>query len=513
MAYRAQEIRTDVRVTKFVLVESKRYKEMYVRPYEMHVDNEALSKVERMVSNSFKREIGRSDIRSSSSISGYVNNELSNILTPSATVIDKANIENGWGEKRLKFVLIVEIKRQGDHNSVINYIQGYSEYLGVSKSDNLDPDMMLYANSVIKLVKTYNPHTRDFDIRPVDSFNVVFDETNKVGDAFNSLKLARPSDVAINVSDLKDMGDDVVSMSTVGSVNSPELADKRALLPTDHLTRTLKTTMDSAIQNNFIGTSNDTIETIVGNLSDPVLENIDFFKKILNIRNQDAGFTVNDLLFVDPNVGDVTMVSVGNLLSNTTNIPSELLTEDTAETHGTNLEVRLSLLVHEAVATLLNESILNDIVIEVDNYSGVPQGAVLNGGSYLENINVPLHANAFLNNFINRAWNSISNNNNTSVKVLVSGMLESDTTVIITTDGRHPITYRYPTFADSKFLPILMDNNSLELISEDYASLIDTALYSTTETMNAARMVNEGRNYQREPQQQYGDAEPVAFRL
>ena len=490
MAYRAQEVRTEVRVTKFVLVESKRYKDMYIRPYEMHVDNQAINSVEQMVSDSMRVSRGTGDIRSSNAINGMVNNELASILTPSALTNGAANIQNGWNEKRLKFVLVVEIKRPGDRNSVVNYIQGYSEYLGVSRSDHLDPQMLLYPNSVIKLQKTHDPHTGRVNMYPVDTFNVVFDETGSATSSYDSLKLARPSDVAIKVSDIKDMGEDIVSMSTVGSVDNVELVNKRTLLPTDHISKTLRASIDSTIQNGFLGSSEDTIETVVGNLTDPSLHNIDFFKTVLNIRNREAGFTIDDLMFVDPNVKNITEVYMGGILDTTTNMPVELTTEDTEDTHGTNLEVRLSLIVHEAVSTLLNESILNDIVMEVDNYAGTPSGEVLNAGSYLEGLDVPAYASMFLNNFISRAWNSISNNNNTIVKVLVSGMLESDTTVVITTDGRHPVTYRYPTFADSKFLPILMDNKGLDLITEDYASLMDAALSTTSGIMSSNMNAN-----------------------
>jgi hypothetical protein len=158
------------------------------------------------------------------------------------------------------------------------------------------------------------------------------------------------------------------------------------------------------------------------------------------------------------------------------NIPMELFTEDTADTFDTTIETRISLVVHEAVSTLLNESLLNYITFEMDNLNGVPNGNPLEATSYVDGLNTPMLAQKFMAAFKQRAWNSISNNNNTLVSVLVMGMAESETTVIITIDGRSPITYRYPTFADSKFLPIIMDNAKLDLISEDYNNLIDATL-------------------------------------
>ena len=474
MGYRAQEIRPEVKIHKLLLVESKRYKDMWLRPYEMNVTHEDTNRVENIVARSL--HMGRGGT-GTNNIQGLVNNEMPNILTPSSMVSGRADIIHGWDEKRFKFVLIVEIKQPQATNSIINYIQGYTEFLGISQSDHIDENMRLYTNSVIKLSRTVDSHTGQVITIPLTSFNVVNDETRQNDSAYDSLKLARPADIAMNVASVKDLdnGVDVISMSNIGSVNGSELVNKSSLLPNDHVSSTIKNAIDSKFANGMIGSDGDVVDSMVGNMMTPSLYHIDFFKTILNIKGQGNDFTIHDLKMIEPDIAHVIEPIMGNAISNI-NIPHELLTEDTAETYDSSLESRVSLIVHEAVSVILNESVLNNIVFEVDNNNGVPDGQILDAGSYVDGLHIPVYANKFLSMFIQRAWNTISNNNHTIVSVLVMGMVESDTTVVITLDGRPPITYRYPTFADSKFLPIIMDNSRLELMSEDYNQLIDATL-------------------------------------
>jgi len=488
--YGVQEIRPEVSIRKFLLVESKSYKDVWLRPYEMHVDHGTVNMVQDVVMRSMNNSaVG--------AIRSLVNKDMPNILTPSGNVIGKANIINGWGEKRFKFVLIVEIRNPGSNTSVINYIQGFSEYLGISKSDNLDPNMRFYPNTVIKLRRTYDKTSGVMVTEPLETFNVVHDETGANNNTFNSLKLARPGDVAMSVSAVKDM-DDVVSLSNVGSVGGVELVNKKSLLPGDHVAHTIMSAVNSKMSAGIIGSSGDVIDTMVGDLMDPSIYQIDFFKTILNIRGREDGFTINDLQFVDPSIQNKVDVIMGAIIPNMS-IPNELMSENTADTYDASLETRLSIIVHEAVSTILNESILNSIVFEIDNYSGTPNGGILDASSYVEGLFLPAYTNVFLNNFIKRAWNAISNNNLTPVKLLVMGMAESDTTIVIETDGRHPVTYRYPTFADSKFLPIIMDNQRLDAMTEDYDGLIDASLEATgnvlrtsaSNTMNNGGLVNQ----------------------
>ena len=101
-------------------------------------------------------------------------------------------------------------------------------------------------------------------------------------------------------------------------------------------------------------------------------------------------------------------------------------------------------------------------------------------------------ANAFTDMFISKVWTSLSNNNLMRVKILVTAMLESDTTIAIEVDGKPFVTYRYPTFADSKFIPLITNNTGQEAMIEQYANLIDTATETAGNVIRQSLMSNGG---------------------
>jgi len=478
--YRPQEIKPTVRILKLLLVEAEGSKDMWHRPYEMDLGHDDVSRVEDIVARSLATT-------NTNAIQGMMANEMPNILAPSAMVSGKANIINGWGERRFKFVLIVEMSQSGSSASVINYIQGYTEYLGISRSDHLDENMRFFTNSVLKLKRYVDSVSGRVHTVPLESYNVVHDETREVNNAYESKKLARPSDITMNIASVMDLDEDesVVAMSNVGSVNSHELVNKTSLLPNDHVATTIKNAIDAKRNVGYLGENGDVVSSMVGNLSEPSIYNVDFFKTILDIKGRSEDFTLGDLALIEPNINNIieTVIGINDGVTNY-DLPRELFTEDSADTYDSSLETRMSLVALEAVVAILDKSALNSIVFEIDNYKGEPDAHILDSGSFIENYDLVTAANMFVTSFIQRAWNTITNNNNTIVSLLVMGMLESKTTIIITLDGRPPITYKYPTFSNSKFLPVIMENKDLDVLTEDYNTLIEATLGTVGNAMN-----------------------------
>jgi len=491
-----------VNVIKFLLVESKRYKDVWLRPYELNVGHDDLNKVKHIVEESMQT--------SSRDMAGaLVNNEIPNILTPSSMPLERANIANGWGEKRFKFVLLIEISYPNTNTVELDYIQGYSDFFDISYKGNIDDNMRFVINTVSTFKRTYDAMTGSVLTVPASSFNIVIDETKSINNNFKSNKLMRPVDIALGVASLKSMEDndeDIVQMSNVGSVNNPELVDKTTILPSDHVATTIKHAIKAKDSTALLGNDGDTVTQLVGQLTTPVPLNIPILRALSSIRQQFETFTLRDLQLLDPAVANPqsgkVKVIVGDQLPNMT-LPQELLSEDTAETYDASLETRLSLVIHEAVAVILNKSILNSITFEIDNYNGQPVGNVLDSSSFIDGINLPVYATAFINMFIDKAWNSISNNNFMPIKLLVTAMLESDTTIVLSIDGKPHIIYRYPTFADSKFLPLITNNEGLEAMTANYNGVIDMAIETAGNVIKQSLMGQSGFNPMPQQQQFY----------
>ena len=477
--YNINDVVPKARIVKLVFTESKQYRDIWLRPYELHVDYADLNKVENVIS----RALGSGGVNN---IPGMLDNEDPNILTPSGNVLGKANIINGWDTKRFKFVLVVEYTHTSSPITMVNYIQGYTDYMGISLHDTLDPNMMLIPNSVIVLRKRFDPTTGMISVVPIFNYNIVHDETHAVNNDFQSLKLARPEDVIAQINTLNIMeGEGDVAMATnIGSINNQEIVNKGHLLPVNHVGTTIKGVVSSKLTVGAFGGTEDVLDTAISEIIEPGISKIDFFRTLMNIRGLDAKtFTINDLTLIDGNVHNVTKVFMTNDPSMNVNAPTIMYSEDTAETYDASYETRISVLIHEATSALLSNSLLSTIMFEADNYNGEPHIDYLDSETYIDGLNKILASEQFVTMFMNKVWNNITNSNTSLLRIMVYGSLESDITITIEADGRAPVVYRYPTFADSKFLPLIMDNQNLEQVGEDYKSIVDTALNVTDNVM------------------------------
>lgn len=85
----------------------------------------------------------------------------SQILRPSPAMLDVAEIPNGWGSPRLRFLMtIVEQNKFG--GEIIQYLSGYTDHSWVTNETTLDPDMRLYFNRSIQ-TRRLNDQQHQFD--------------------------------------------------------------------------------------------------------------------------------------------------------------------------------------------------------------------------------------------------------------------------------------------------------------------------------------------------------------
>jgi len=501
---------TNVVMKKFFLIESDGYQDQYIRPYNMEAGYEDLNKVKDIVTRSVQ-------LNSVGNIGQEVSNSISNILTPSSMVIGAANIAGeGWGSKRFKFVMLIEESSNTSNSVIINYVQGYTDQLGISYKDTLDPNMRFFVNTVNVLRKTFDRNTGGFSIVPVKSYNSVHDELNMLDYAdtrfvpnsgpsytpdHEALKLARPEDILVNASTLSAADSDTMIFSSVGTVNNFNIVDNEDILPTQHLSKTISSAVSNSMNDSAFTDDVDmygnlqnsnVINAMLGDTLSCSAEQITIFKMILrttgSLRPNMSLSEINDMFAPAPVVPDVMLGNDVAIRTGGTTTPYELSGTETENTYGADIETRKSVLVHEAVITTLNDSLLSHIVFEIDNMTGQPLCNILHAGSEIEGLNTIAYSNKFTSMFMSRIWNSLSENNMIQVKILVSSLLVSDTTISISIDGRPPVVYRYPTFANSKYLPIIMNNENLDDLSRSYTTVISEAITSSKEAMsNASR--------------------------
>ena len=485
-------VRNTVTLKRFVLIESKAYKPQWLRPYELHADYTDIEVVKDTVQKAIKHNtVG--------GIDAELQKSNPNLLTPSSGVIGEAGIINGWNTKRFKFILVLESHNPYTNTTLINYVQGYSEFLDLSFRQNVDPNMTLFINSVTVLRKTFNTETGTFSIVPLYKYNVVQDdfsamdsiEYETVPNSFNYdnvLKLSRPEDILVNVSTLSTVEPGVMVLSDVGNVKKLNVVDSKNVLPTQHLSSILSSAVNSTLTSDAFMGEEDLVGMMLGETSTNSPETIEIFKLIMSYTGKlKPSFTINELKGMlglpDINYDVILSADAGSVMINH-NVPDILKAEDTADTYGAEIETRKSILVHEGVVNALNNSLLSHIVFTIDNHLGEANFAILTANSEIEGLDVTFYANKFMSLFINHVWRNVTENNLLDVKLLVSADIIADTTIDISINGGPEVVYRYPTFADSKFIPLIVDNARFNDLTTSYQAVIETALSAGREAVS-----------------------------
>lgn len=83
-----------------------------------------------------------------------VSKTASSIIAPSNTTAGKADIINGWDQKRYRFILVIEVAV--NEATYVQIATGYTDNDCIS-GNNIDPDLRLYFNSIQSFTRSFQP--------------------------------------------------------------------------------------------------------------------------------------------------------------------------------------------------------------------------------------------------------------------------------------------------------------------------------------------------------------------
>jgi len=474
------------KIVKIELVETKSYKDMWLRPYEVQVNHDNLNKVRNVVET-----VVSNNISNVNNIENLLNRDNTSVIIPSATVFDKAGVINGWGTKRFKVVIVLENRLPNSNVTTINLINGYTDYLGMTINKTIDEDsMQIYINSVKVLRRVVNQGS--VSVTNIATFNVATDDFSN--NIVNTNILARPDDLVAKHSMLKETTNNTSFVSNLSSLSYVNLVNKSVLNPIGHLATTISDSVDAKLisQQQEYGYEHglDLQDNIVGSLLSTTPSNIDFYKLLYQIKGVDAKtFTLRDLELIDPHCAQLPR-NVFNMDNIGGSMPPEMLTTDTADTYDNSYETRIRVLIHEYTDKIMNDNNLNTITFDINNINGNVDMLILNSTSIIPDLDLQHAEGVFKTMFIQQAWPSISNNNYSMVKITVSHMV-TDVTIALALDGRPNVIYRDPIFADSKYMPLIVNNDLQSVMAENYGEVVDTALNATGNVLNTLNKFNK----------------------
>ena len=189
----------ELRILSLRLIETGTYNEMYLRPYETVASQDNVSRLAEqvlMVTHEQQAKQNQRPVQVNTIVPESIAGTCVGIVSPSATIQGPAKIPNGWGEKRIRFILEVSSRPQVGGN-LIYYFQGYTSFNGVTNQGAIAEDMLFIINSYI--VVDRSTVNTPYGIREVDrvvgSNQLITDSFYKGIESPDKLYILRPTDI------------------------------------------------------------------------------------------------------------------------------------------------------------------------------------------------------------------------------------------------------------------------------------------------------------------------------
>ena len=454
-------------INKVILTEAKPYKKQWLRPLTTSFDRGDLA--------SFK-DIVRDKViqgQTNNFITNNLVNKLSHTASISERAVAQAPIVNGWEEKRFKFALEIEWKIKGTQKSYIEYIQGYTDYFGYSQlnggTGKIDENMRFFPNSILRVIKNIGKDGLP-KVRVVGNYKLVKDETGVMRD----FQIADHTTVISEVGAQRraEAGVDVYSNTT--DFTSGSVIKKELNIPILYISSLIEKLIETASTlGNEFSVDDEVYKDLLNNIDYNYLQNIEFLKWLVNYKGSEFyWFTLNELKVLDRFVDKKVTPIISGPMEQRRLGPDTL---DTAETHDTSYETKAAVTIHESLNDLMTQNFLESVAFTATNISGQFTYNINNAAAVVEGLNPLPFFDNFINMFHKYVWLPLSQHEQTMMSIDVISYIEGDTivTVSIESDIDHGIIYRFPSFASSKFSPIIMDNNNIKQNASVIGDLVD----------------------------------------
>ncbi|NTV77644.1 MAG: hypothetical protein HGA25_00495, partial [Clostridiales bacterium] len=426
------------------------------------------------------------DTKAGKITANIVNGVASEIIQPNS-VGYMSMCDNNWVSTK-KFIFLLKVKSLDPTGVEINsYIQGYTEFDGITSSGHIDAGMVHFINNVIETT-TMTLNTPLGVIRKEKLYRIYNVFSNG---GFNEMFTQRPSDVLenINLLNMSQMINDpgLITQHMGSYMNS---VDTKALssgvdnnITTEYLSKILTTGLHDVKNKDIFINSYEINNGIApeARLPEPSVHDNRFLKYI----SRAAGFkivreffTFQTLMQVDPTIYN--RFKVINLTKNYVD-PTMMQTPEVGDYwHGQDaVTVKAYSLIENAVS-LATKYGFNKIYFTASNMSNPMQVAEVFITNFNSFINLEEHEfnyllEIFKEKFITEIFLSETNGGILPMHLEAYIDLLGTSKINLTFAGFPSNWFTIPTFANSLFAPVVsIDKQAVDLVSYQLGSVIDT---------------------------------------
>ena len=459
---------TKLRVVNLMMAETGTYNQQFVRPYATSLDAHSLNALTEKVVNS-----------GAETVAGHLSGLTSTFLSPTATAESTIMIANGWNERRVRFMLAIEVEHSVG-GTVMYYLQGYTDHLGVSASHYIDPNMVFIINSITS-VNIRNVNTP----YGVKQFQVVNDSSHLLCDPYSAGMYGNAPTIGMRPSDVFAMmqtsADNDVSSEMVGSsiidtrvtMNKPVMSNRSNGVASSYAAKVLASTA-VGIQNTNMTDSNFTwYEQARTKCLEKDVYPDPFLNQMAGVRGTNISnrFTYGELMRLDSNTDAVANFFV----SGATAAQPVHHTGMTETWQAATREAVAATVLSQAVPAIMMDLMITNMVFMSTNHdiTGQMNTTVISAKSF-SNIDLTPYLDTFKQRFASQVLMDLTYNNSVSYSLTMTVDLMGDTWVKISFDGGPIIDFVCPSFADAVLAPVFTGNVAhAESIRYDFNTLVE----------------------------------------
>ena len=440
-----------LRVTKFLMLETGTYNIQYRRPYNLEMSGSNLNAL-------LERCDGATSIQST--MFGGIANQ---ILKPAATPETDITIQNGWDIRRLQFMMEVEIlSNLGGKSREI--ILGYTSHQGVTASQAIDPQMEFYVNSVIRVrdtvaeaafgQTTYSSVFENSHVLCDNNWNGILtrDKEHRMRpeDVFATMTVAGLNGIAGRIYDGRAISTTTVAKSDRNNNNA---SSYMANILDGYSRTVLDTSSLGATQEQLYSKARGAVA------SAPANKDL-FLSAIAGVRGTGIGntFTFKNLLDLDPGIEHVTHARLMDPVAMSTAHASG----QTANWGGSDFVTSTAAILSNSIPSLMMDLAITKIQFKATN-KNIDGSVTIQFGDVesFSSGDMSRQLDIFKMRLQHEILNDISYGNQVDYAVAMNVDLIGETWISVSINGEPLTDFVTPSFCDALMVPVVTFNGEL----------------------------------------------------
>lgn len=478
------------RIEQLILTETGTYQDVVRRSYETNVDGDTVSRVASVTDG------GRSiSSEALGSIAG-------SIIRPSLD-FTAVGIDNGWGEKRFRFCLLLNLGRSGHTGEILQYVSGYTDHLGATQAGNVDPNMIMYFNDSITLARSQENvpglglQTRT---RIVDSSHILTAASNRRMSMDDAEVALRPEDVFSSMQNEHRFGSNLTDVYDQRSIIVAPTKSQRANgRQANWLSRTLSAYSNRALSvEGGSGDYDDTINSARGVVRENDIYEDRFFNSLMRLSSYktEMSVTFDELVSIfDIHDNCIDLIYQGGVRD--ARPPADRNREQEGW-YGGDTETMIATILSQAIPGILIGCAMTGVEFMATNRVSAGFGEpydikILNTGSLTEGMDQSSSIRRFRDLLAVEILPGLTNNNMMDIDIYMYCDIFDDINIEVSIGGGPSIPYFNPTYCDHLSAPVVSANgrDSLQHLSSDLSHLM-TEVVTSGKPNNSSDLILPG---------------------